>query len=321
MKVNLKPKALFKFPVFAFAFIFIAIGCEEDVTVDLPKGDEHLVIESHIENGAPPYAILTRDQAYFTQINQETLNDLFIRNVDTFWMTDYQDTMALQKINPRDLPPDLENEFLDAFRVGESEFRRGLDLVIYLPDFSSGNVIRGSEGGEYKLYVKTPNHEASATTTITERAKLDSVYYKPDGPENKYAQVFIKVDDPKGKPSFYRYLTKRNSEPFYAPLSGSVATDEAVDGTVFNFPINRAYPRTGTTPSNETFGLFKKGDTVVVKFCALDREHYKFWSTLEEDLRNQGNPFGSPTIIQNNINGGLGIFGGYSCDYDTVVIR
>ncbi len=295
-------------------------GCEENIDVDLPEKEESLVIESHIENGLPPYAILTKDQPYFEEINEEALNDVFVENIDTCWVTNFKDTMALQKVNPRNLPSELREIFIEVFRVEESDFREGLELVIYLPDFRSDNFFTGKPGGNYKMYVKTPNHEATATTTITKQANLDSLYYEIEGPNDDYAQAFIKVDDPKGEPYYYRYLTKRNDEPFYAPVAGSVASDEAVDGTTFKFPINRAYPRAGANPSDETFGLFKVRDTVIVKFCAIDEEHYNYWSTLEEDLRNQGNPFGSPTIIQSNVNGGLGIFGGYSCDYDTVVI-
>lgn len=303
------------------AFSLFNLGCEKDITVDLPKGEESLVIESHIENGAPPYAILTRDQPYFSEIDRESINDLFIREVDTVWITNYRDTMALQKVDPTDLPQDLQDQFLDAFQVGESELRDDLNLVIYLPDFSSGNIILGEPGQEYKIYVRTPEYEATATTEITQPAQLDSLFYELEGENDEYAQVFIRVDDPKGKPAYYRYFTKRNDEAFYAPLTASVASDEAVDGVTFDFPISRAYPRTERSLDNENFGLFPVGDTVVVRFCAIDREHYKYWSTLEDDLRNQGNPFGSPTIIQNNVNGGLGIFGGYSCDYDTVVIK
>lgn len=319
----IKNKVDFMLPtrILTLGVLAMVLGsCEENVEVDLPEKEESLVIESHIENGLPPYAILTKDQPYFKEISEESLNDLFVKNVDTCWITNFEDTMAMQKVNPRSLPPEIREVFIEVFRVSESDFRENLELVVYLPDFTSDDFFTGEVGGRYKLYVKTPDHEASATTTITRQARLDSSYYEIEGSNDDYAQVFIEVDDPKGEPYFYRYLTKRNDEPFYAPAAGSVASDNAVDGTTFKFPINRGYPRAGAEPSGETFGLFELRDTVIVKFCALDEEHYNYWSTLEQDLRNRGNPFGSPTIIQSNVDGGLGIFGGYSCDYDTVVI-
>ncbi|MBK7223573.1 MAG: DUF4249 family protein [Saprospiraceae bacterium] len=43
----------------------------------------------------------------------------------------------------------------------------------------------------------------------------------------------------------------------------------------------------------------------------LDKVHFDFWKT-RDFAANSGGPFSSYTRIKTNINGGLGIWGGYS---------
>ena len=56
------------------------------------------------------------------------------------------------------------------------------------------------------------------------------------------------------------------------------------------------------------------GDSVLIKWTTIDEAHFDFWNTLEFSNANQG-PFSSYTRLQSNINGGLGIWGGYSVSY------
>jgi hypothetical protein len=53
----------------------------------------------------------------------------------------------------------------------------------------------------------------------------------------------------------------------------------------------------------------------------VDYPHYQFWFTLEADRASNGNPFGFPTTIRSNINGGLGIWGGYAVSHHTVTSK
>ena len=57
------------------------------------------------------------------------------------------------------------------------------------------------------------------------------------------------------------------------------------------------------------------------KFSAIDRSHFQFWRSEETQVGNNGNPFGSPAPVTGNINGGLGIWGGYSTTFDTIIAR
>ncbi len=66
--------------------------------------------------------------------------------------------------------------------------------------------------------------------------------------------------------------------------------------------------------------FYRLGDTINIKFCTLDREHYEFWNSVQTEIITSSNPFASSHAkIKSNINGGYGIWGGYGATYYTVV--
>ena len=64
----------------------VLFSCREEITLDLPQIDEQMVVQGSIENGFPPYIILTRNQGYFDPIDNNTFNNLFIDDAEiTVW--------------------------------------------------------------------------------------------------------------------------------------------------------------------------------------------------------------------------------------------
>ena len=65
-------------------FIFIILfSCQEEITLELPQAETKLVVQGTIENGFPPYVILTKNQGYFETIDANTYNSLFVTDADT----------------------------------------------------------------------------------------------------------------------------------------------------------------------------------------------------------------------------------------------
>jgi len=125
------------------------------------------------------------------------------------------------------------------------------------------------------------------------------------------------MTDPELEANFYRYFTSTNQEPFY-PGFTSVFNDLLIAGQTVDFPLAK-----GEAPFREEdagiFGLFRPGDEVILRWLCIDEVHYDFWDTLEFNKVNQG-PFGSYTQVKSNVEGGVGIWGGYSSGfYDGVV--
>src|SRR5690606_27180752 len=110
-----------------------------------------------------------------------------------------------------------------------------------------------------------------------------------------------------------------NSEAFLPPFY-STENDELVNGNTVRLSLNSGFNKMDSI-DRETFGYFYKGDTVVIKWCAIDKAVYDFWHTLEFSYGASGNPFASPVEIMTNIKGGaLGVWAGYGSTFDTLVI-
>lgn len=307
--------------VFLIFFFLLVSSCERDITVDLPKGEEKLVVEGYIENGLPPYVILTHNVPVFSQTNVDDISNLFVH--DAFvQVTDGIDTVTLREYNSDNLPENVKRQLANIFQVDEEVLTGNNDedqINFSLYSIPLGNFFLGKENTRYQLMVKTGQYIARAETVVRSKALVDSIFFKSVGVED-LVRLFIRINDPADEVNYYRYFTKRNREPFYAGYLASVANDKLVNGSTFIFPIDRGEPRAAKV-NFDLYGYFFYGDTVVVKFCDIDKAHYDFWNSLEEDFRNQGNPFGSPTIIQSNVDGALGVWGGYCCDYDTLIIK
>jgi hypothetical protein len=74
------------------------------------------------------------------------------------------------------------------------------------------------------------------------------------------------------------------------------------------------------TVLNKYYPYFLKGDTVTVKWSNIDQAQYNFWNSLEYEENNELNPFANPIVVASNINGGLGIWGGYGSTYKTMIV-
>ena len=166
----------------------------------------------------------------------------------------------------------------------------------------------------------------SATTSIPYPIALDSVWWKPQPPEDSLGFANARLSDPVGLGNNYRWYSKRASKDrrFLAPW-GATFDDKLVDGKVFDFAYTKAYDPTDSANSIENEieterNFYKKSDTIYIKFCTLDKASKDFYNTFEAALSSNGNPFASPTTIIGNIdNGGLGVWSGMGVSYDTIL--
>jgi hypothetical protein len=179
----------------------------------------------------------------------------------------------------------------------------------------------GEIGKTYSLSVEADGKTISSVTTIPPELPLDSIWWEPGNvPDNDtFVKLVCRYSDPPEPGQYVRYFTKENSQPFY-PGVNSVFEDNFINGTTFDFVLDKGVNRSDTTSFYEGYFQFRRGDTITVKWCAIDQPHFNFWRTLEFELGGQGSPFASPVIIQSNITGGLGIWGGYSPDYKTLIV-
>ena len=150
---------------------------------------------------------------------------------------------------------------------------------------------------------------------------MDSVWFQiqeslPDNDSLGY--VWATLNDPDKLNNCYRWFAMRvgKDSSFIAPI-GSSFEDQFVNGTTFDFAYNRGSIINSTADDdiNDEAGFYKTGDSIIVKWCAVDRTTYEFWRDAEIQISNNGSPFASPSSIKSNVTGGLGLFASYSPSY------
>lgn len=295
-------------------FVLAFTSCEKEFVPDVVSSEDEIVVEGYIEAGdlaLPPFVILTRSIPFFSAFSQEQFNELFVREA-TITVTEGDNTYMLEELCLSDLDED-EREVVGNILLlfGASLDSLGdIDLCLYLnPDLD----LRGEEGKSYELTIEAEGKTITSTTTIPFHTPIDSLFFvePPGQTPDSLTDLRGVITDQIGIPDFYRYFTGVNRDPIIAPLN-SVVNDKFFDGKTFEFPLPKAERR--GVEIDEFYGLYVKGDTVNVKWTTIDEAHYDFWNTLEFNYFNQG-PFSNYTRIQSNVDGALGIWGGYSVSY------
>jgi hypothetical protein len=145
---------------------------------------------------------------------------------------------------------------------------------------------------------------------------LDPFNNEEDSLGVSYGQIM----DPDTIGNAYRLFAKKNSETEYFPASGAHFNDDFTNGqrvVFFYGQGKRPFFASDTFVPREFF--YKLGDTILLKFCSIGRNEELFFNTLDAATNSNGNPFSSPVIVKSNIEGGLGIWCGYSPAYDTII--
>ena len=289
-------------PIIALILIsFGIVSCEKNVTVEIPQKEEAIVVEGYIETGEFPYIILSKTLPFFGQINTNDVFENLIPGATVFINNGTQ-----------------------------------IDTLSSFSGFYFSTQMRGEVGKTYKLTILANGKTLTAVTNIPNPVKLDSVWWKVNGTRDSLGFAWAHLSDPDTIGNTYRWLAQRinrytygpnagevKDSIFIAPIGGSVFEDKFINGRSFDisFPRGSLNFSDKSDDNNDERFYFKRGDTIVVKFSAIDRSHFQFWRSEETQVGNNGNPFGSPAPVTGNINGGLGIWGGYSTTFDTIIAR
>ncbi|MEN0002970.1 MAG: DUF4249 domain-containing protein [Bacteroidota bacterium] len=286
-------------------------SCEEEFIPEITTDPNAIVVEGYIEAGSratPPFVILTRSIPFFQNINTDGFDGLFVRDAKVE-VTNGDQTVQLTELCLQELSP--EQQAIAGQLLGFDPDSIAFNFCAYV-DLSFSMI--GEEGEQYDLRIEAEDKTLTASTTIPPHVPLDSLrFIEPPGtPNDTLAELRIFLADPAGQRDFYRYQTEINSAGFQSPI-GSVVDDRLFDGDTFEFPLAKAEDRNAEFDP-ATFGLYRRGDQVGVKWINIDEPHFNFWNTLEFTLANQG-PFSNYTRVDSNIEGGLGIWGGLSASY------
>jgi hypothetical protein len=318
----------------------LVMGCEKEITVDLPEVEKKIVVEGSILPGEIPLVILTWTQGYFEPTDASSLQNIFVHDAE---VTITENGRVHKLIEYCSSDPSIK-PLLEAAStlLGLSvESLQSINFCLYtklLPTIPEGSLL-GVPNTNYQIEVHKDNYHVTGETKIPSLVELDTVYFDILNPEfqDSLGILYGKLTDPDTTGNAYRWFAKRiNRYPenvpdvnlrgqqkdltFIAPF-GSVYDDTFFNGLSFEF----AYPRgieansTKFDDLNDERAFFKVGDTVAIRGCTIDRAAFKFIRSLEAQYSNQGSPFAVPFNLESNLQGGLGAFIGYGAVYDTVV--
>ncbi len=293
---------------------FIAvISCEKDIDIKLDSPVDQIVVEGYIENGLPPYVFLSRNSPYFGDFDVNDLSKYFVSGA-RITVFNHKDTVELMEYSSaliNLLPEEERLELSKFFQIPlDSNFQLP-DITVYTVPIESGFV--GEFNEYYNLRIEVEGKVLTATTTIPEPVSFSKLWVEahPNPKYDSLVMLYGRVKDPDTLGNFYQYATRRNSS-FYTKNFQSVLDDLLANGQEFDIMIPYGVERfTDEDFDFNTFGYWHKEDTCYVKLSCIDRAHYEFRRSMEDELGNQGSPFGSFTRVRTNISGGLGVWGGY----------
>lgn len=293
-------------------FILIAISlttlfssCSEDINLSVAKGPAKIVIEGSIENGKYAEVIVTRNSA---------LSDA----------VDFSKILVTDAI-----------VYVSSGGITDT-LHFNIDSFASIPFIYKGSTILGAVGQSYNLTVIADGKTLTATTTIPTPVALDTVWWKAQPPNDSLGFAWAHLSEPAGLGNSYKWFAKKPlshiiyngqsvilNRRFVSPYGGSF-DDKFIDGKSFDFAYDRSYDPTEVTYTKdepkEERGYYKPTDTICIKFCTMDFASSQFYSTFDQALQNNGNPFASPVTILSNIKGddGLGVWAGFGATYDTI---
>lgn len=277
-------------------------SCEEDINLTVAGGESKIVIEGNIENGKPAEVFVTRNSSLTQAVN---FSNILVENAKVYVSNGgITDTLKL-----------------------------ALDSFATIPLLYKGSSLIGVSGQTYNLTVIVDGKTYTATTTIPALVALDSVWWKPQPPQDTLGYAWGHLTDPPGTGNAYKWFAKTPTERkqyngnlvilnrrFLAPL-GSTFDDKFIDGKSFDFAYNKTPDPTEVNfVDEEPSFYYNKKDTIFIKFCSIDYKAAKFYVTYESAMQTNGNPFASPVSIISNISkGGLGVWAGFGAVYDTIL--
>ena len=279
--------------------------------------DQQFVIEGFVEAGDNPfpvYVIVSKSLPYIAEFGPETFNTIFIDSAEVV-VNDGDKDVSLIRLcaNDTNLPPEIAEAVADFFGIEISDMAPNICVYVDLFD----QVIK-EVGRTYDLTVTIGENQITGSTTIPRHVPLTELRFDepPGEPTDSLARLWVTASDPAGT-DYYRYLTATNDSTFVAPFA-SVNDDTFFDGQSFEFPLDRAaYPTEEVDFNN--FGLWTRGDSAHIKWMNLDKTHFDFWNT-RDFAANNGGPFANYTRITGNLDGALGVWGGYSVSYYSALV-
>ena len=266
-------------------------GCgalQNDVDVPLPSYSSELVVECYLEPGKVPSLAVTTSVPYLGVVLPQVPTDV---------------TVTLTMPNGTAVPlPFAPNYLALADTTGEKFHSHiGRDPLVARP------------GDVFRLEVRdSKGRRVTGTTTMLAPIPIDSVEYKfndKTGAERK-AYFLTNWRDPATPDNYYRLLLHKGD-----PAKGALRKSPESDIPIQDRLVNGRPIVVGTSYR------FLAGDTITATLYHTEGAYFRFRQSVRDARGANGNPFGQPSAIFSNVQGGIGIFAVLSATRATKIIR
>lgn len=292
------------YTVSALLTLLLITSCQKEVKVNLATTPPKLVVQGQIENNLPPIVLLTTSVGFFSSVDFSTLQNIFVHDA-TVRVTDGRDTVRLREYS------------IDTMG--------GTMFYLWSIDTNSGSrFFTGELERYYTLIIDYKGTTYTSTTKIPTPKGPDSLFFAPPnltppGTPKTALELFCSYKDPDTLGNYVRYFTSRNGDALYP---GGLYSDELVNGKYLASVDLFAGFNDSAKANIDSLLFFYPGDTVLLKWCNIDKGVYDFWNTYQFSVQAGGNPFATPINLKSNIsNGALGVWSGYGSIYYTAVVK
>ncbi len=271
----------------------IMAGCSKELDIQIPQPGSKLVVEGWIEQGRPARILLTQSVPFFSSLDSTELMEIPITRARVTLITETEHEVLTLVPNVSYFPPYVYNS----------------------------TSLKGSVNTRYRLEIEYRGEKLAASTTIPEPAFLDSIWYIPEPGYDSLGRIWIQFTDDPSTNNYYRILTQTvGTDKRFIPTREIAAfSDRMFSGETIKFGLLRGMGSILELGENQ---LYRLGDTVNIKFCTLDQEHYTFWNSVQSMIISSSNPYAASfETIQSNVTGGYGVWGGYGSSYYTFIVR
>lgn len=287
----------------------LVVSCEKEVSFKFNEAPPKVVVEGQIEHGQFPIIHLSKSLSFLGLKDFNNLSNIFIKDA-IITISDGIDSVTL--IEYENLwNPNLPSVHYYSIDMNDPE------AMAFI----------GAMGKSYSLKIQIGNDEYFSHTTIPYPQPFDSIWVvtPPNNHQNSLPEnarsLYIRYNDPDTLGNRYRISTSINGAPFLAPRP-SVYSDELANGAIAEIAIKPgSIP--GDTTHYEHAHYFYLGDTVIVKWSAIDKATYNFYNSLEYSSMSTGNPFAAPISVLSNIQGAdvLGVWAGMGSIEQLIIIE
>lgn len=288
---------------------FLFSGCEKDITLEFADYEPKIVVEGSIFEGEYPEIYLTRSSSYFDTLN---VNELV--TIELF---------GLPVTVPKYLYDMIVSDAVVIVDNGEIKDTLSLSFNPYYFPYLGyrGSKFLGESGKSYQLTILADGKTLTSTTTIPSSVTLDSLWFEPFTDNDSLGTIHAYFQEPKDQINYYRIFTKTENRdsifvnPWFSIFDDKRLSDlDTVEIRIFHGNNNL------DDPEDPFRSLFRLGESVRIKFCTMDYDHFTFWDSYQQSAGGGGNPFATPNEVKTNIENGLGVWGGYGVSYTDFLV-